>query len=117
MSADPSNSLAPLPPMIGGGEMGDLVRDTDWSSTALGDYRSWPASLRSALSLVLNTKGIAALYWGPQQWLLYNDAYGLALGDRHPARSVARCRRCSPTSPRCSVLKWHGCLPQAMVSP
>ncbi|WNC09330.1 ATP-binding protein [Pseudomonas coleopterorum] len=85
MSAAPSNSLAPVPPMIGGGEMGDLVRDTDWSSTALGDYRSWPASLRTALSLVLNTKGIAALYWGPQQWLLYNDAYGLALGDRHPA--------------------------------
>lgn len=79
------NPLAPVPPLIGGGEMGDLVRDTDWSSTALGDYSSWPASLRTALSLVLNTKGIAALYWGPQQWLLYNDTYGLALGDRHPA--------------------------------
>lgn len=65
MSAAPSNSLALVPPMIGGGEMGDLMRDTDWSSTALGDYRSWPASLRTALSLVLNTKGIAALYWGP----------------------------------------------------
>lgn len=85
MSAARSNSLAPVPPMIGGGEMGDLVRDTDWSSTALGDYSSWPASLRTALSLISNTKGIAALYWGPQQWLLYNDAYGLALGDRHPA--------------------------------
>ncbi|WP_342214390.1 PAS domain-containing sensor histidine kinase [Pseudomonas sp. CFBP 8758] len=55
------------------------MRDTDWSSTALADYRSWPASLRTSLSLVLNTKGIAALYWGPQQWLLYNDAYGLSL--------------------------------------
>jgi PAS domain S-box-containing protein len=40
--------------------------------------------LRTSLSLVLNAKGIAALYWGKQQWLLYNDAYGLALGDRHP---------------------------------
>jgi PAS domain S-box-containing protein len=71
--------------MIGGGEMGDRVRNTDWSNTALGDYNSWPQSLRTALSLVLNTKGIAALYWGPPQWLLYNDAYGLALSDRHPA--------------------------------
>ena len=71
--------------LIGGGEMGQLVRDTDWSTTPLGDYGSWPQSLRSSLSLVLNTKGIAALYWGPQQWLLYNDAYGMALGDRHPA--------------------------------
>jgi PAS domain S-box-containing protein len=70
--------------MIGGGEMGDRVRETDWSQTPLGDYDSWPVSLRTSLSLVLNAKGIAALYWGEQQWLLYNDAYGLALGDRHP---------------------------------
>jgi hypothetical protein len=67
--------------MIGGGEMGDLVHDMDWSRTALGDYCSWSASLRTSLSLVLNTKGIAALYWEPQQWLLYNDAYGLSLFD------------------------------------
>jgi hypothetical protein len=70
--------------MIGGGEMGDRVRETDWSQTPLGDYDSWPVCLRTSLSLVLNAKGIAALYWGEQQWLLYNDAYGLALGDRHP---------------------------------
>ncbi len=74
-----------VPPMIGGGQMGDLVRGTDWSLTPLGDYNRWPASMRTALSLVLNAKGIAALYWGERQWLLYNDAYGLALGDRHPS--------------------------------
>lgn len=70
--------------MIGGGEMGQLVRETDWARTPLGDYTTWPQSLRSSLSLVLNAKGIAALYWGPEQWLLYNDAYGVALGERHP---------------------------------
>lgn len=82
-----SLSLSPpsrAPRMIGGGEMGDRVRETNWSQTPLGDYDSWPVSLRTSLSLVLNAKGIAALYWGEQQWLLYNDAYGLALGDRHP---------------------------------
>ncbi|UAK25284.1 PAS domain-containing sensor histidine kinase [Sphingomonas nostoxanthinifaciens] len=73
-----------MPPIIGGGKTGQLVRETDWSATKLGDYQNWPQSLRSALSLVLNTKGIAALYWGPEQWLLYNDAYSAALGDRHP---------------------------------
>ena len=73
-----------VPPMVGGGQMGDLVRTTDWSLTPLGDYSRWPSSLRTALSLVLNAKGIAALYWGEQQWLLYNDSYGLALGERHP---------------------------------
>ena len=73
-----------VPPPIGGGAMGRLLRETDWSLTPLGDYRSWPQSLRSSLSLVLNAKGIAALYWGPEQRLLYNDAYADALGDRHP---------------------------------
>lgn len=70
--------------MLYGDQMGALVRDTDWSNTELGDYATWPQSLRSSLSLVLNSKNIAALYWGPEQWLLYNDAYGTALGDRHP---------------------------------
>lgn len=79
------NSRNDVPAMIGGGAMGQHVRDTDWSATPLGAYSTWPQSLRSALSLVLNAKGIAALYWGPDQWLLYNDAYGEALGDRHPA--------------------------------
>lgn len=64
--------------------MGDRLRATDWSQTGLGDYSSWPQSLITSLSLVLNAKGIAALYWGEQQWLLYNDAYALAIGERHP---------------------------------
>ena len=49
--------------MNGGGEMGRRVRETDWSQTPLGDYQTWPQSLRLSLSLVLNVKGIAALYW------------------------------------------------------
>lgn len=85
--ASPPTGTVPrtgVPPMAGGGEMGKRVRDTDWSTTPLGAFSTWPQSLRSSLSLVLNAKGIAALYWGPEQWLLYNDAYGAALGDRHP---------------------------------
>ena len=54
----------PVPAMRGGGAMGQHVRETDWSQTSLGVSSSWPQSLRLALSLVLNTKSIAALYWG-----------------------------------------------------
>jgi len=79
-----NNRAAHVPPMTGGGRIGDIVRTTDWSATPLGDYATWPQSLRSSLSLVLNASGIAALYWGPEQRLLYNDAYGDALGERHP---------------------------------
>ena len=64
--------------------MGTHVRDTDFTGSPLGPASTWPQSLRSALSLMLNTKGIAALYWGPDLLLLYNDAYGTALGERHP---------------------------------
>ena len=81
MSFEGSKAVSPL---IRGGEMGQRVRNVDWSTTPLGVFSTWPQSLRSALSMVLNTKGIAALYWGPQQYLLYNDAYGAVLGNRHP---------------------------------
>jgi PAS domain S-box-containing protein len=80
----PGEATSAVVPLIGGGKMGQRVRDTDWSTTPLGAFADWPQSLRSSLSLVLNANGIAALYWGPEQWLLYNDAYGAALGDRHP---------------------------------
>ncbi len=72
------------PVLVGGGKIGESVRSTDWSGTPLGPFASWPQSLVTALSLVLNSAGIAALYWGLDQLLLYNDAYGVALGDRHP---------------------------------
>ncbi|WP_062112306.1 hypothetical protein [Aureimonas sp. AU40] len=51
-----------IPPMVGGGGIGQHVRDTDWWATLLGAYATWPQSLRSSLLLVLNAKGIAALY-------------------------------------------------------
>lgn len=73
-----------IAPMLFGGETGKIVRQTDWSGTSIGEYATWPQSLRTSLSLVLNSKNIAALYWGPEQLLLYNDAYSQALGDRHP---------------------------------
>ena len=72
----------PVRPMSGGGAMGHLVRETDWSQTRLGPYSSWSQSLRTSLSLVLNAPGMAVLCWGPEQLMLYNDAYGAALGEQ-----------------------------------
>ena len=79
-----SPATFPVPLMRGGGAMGQFVRETNWSQTPLGDYFTWPQSLRSSLSLVLNTQGVAALYWGSDHKVLYNDAYGAVLEDRHP---------------------------------
>src|SRR5258706_14008481 len=70
---------------IGGGEMGKVVRAKDWSLTPLGPIESWPSSLRTAASLVLNSNFPIALAWGPHHVQLYNDGYWPICGVKHPA--------------------------------
>lgn len=78
------SSLKELGFLADGGDMGALTRAHDWSVTPLGPLSTWPQSLRSALSVCLNTGAVSAIYWGPEFRILYNDAYGPALGARHP---------------------------------
>jgi len=70
--------------LAGGGEIGALVRAYDWSATPLDAPDTWPQSLRSSLSICLNSSTPSAIYWGPDFRLLYNDAYSKILVDRHP---------------------------------
>ncbi|MFP2912475.1 ATP-binding protein, partial [Pyxidicoccus sp. 3LFB2] len=83
-------AAARLPPkgedfLQGGGELGALMRSTDWGKTALGPVRSWPQSLRTAVSMVLPSKFAMVVAWGPDFRFLYNDGYLPMLGDKHPA--------------------------------
>ena len=68
----------------GGGEMAERIRAHDWASTPLGSPQGWPQSLRTALSICLNSNFPTAVYWGPQLILLYNDAWSAIPGPRHP---------------------------------
>lgn len=52
--------------LIGGGEMGKLVRSMDWSKTPLGEIGSWPQSLRTTVSLRLSSNFPISLAWGPK---------------------------------------------------
>lgn len=70
--------------LIGGGEMGARIRSFDWSSTPLGPVPEWPQSLRSALSICLNSSFPTAIYWGSDLRLLYNDAWAHIPAERHP---------------------------------
>jgi len=70
--------------MAGGGETGALMRGMDWSSTPLGPVASWPQSLRTALSLVLNSRFELFIWWGPNFIMLYNEAYRQTLAAKHP---------------------------------
>ncbi len=67
---------------------GDLevdYRGVDWASTGLGDPTTWDATLRQALDLAWHTGYPTALFWGPEHVLLYNRAYVLLVGDKHPS--------------------------------
>lgn len=67
------------------GEMARLIRATDWFKTPLGPIESWPQSLRTAVSICLGSRHPIVLWWGPERWMFYNDAYRPMLGERkHP---------------------------------
>lgn len=68
--------------LIGGGEMAQRIAAFDWTATALGPIELWPQSLRTAVSLVVNSKYPHFLAWGPDLVFLYNDAYAPLLGSK-----------------------------------
>ena len=68
-----------------GGEMERLIREYDWSSTSLGSIASWPQSLRTAVNIVLHSPTPLVMLWGPEGIMIYNDAYSVFAGGRHPA--------------------------------
>lgn len=67
-----------------GGEMGQLMREKDWSSTEVGTPETWPHSLRTTVQLLLNTHFPMFVWWGPRLITFYNDAYRIIAGEKHP---------------------------------
>jgi len=67
-----------------GGNMGELIRSENWSATSLGTPDTWPDSLRSAVSLSINSGFPIAIYWGTDFSLIYNDAWSSIPGNKHP---------------------------------
>ena len=66
--------------------MGALMRSIDWSTTPVGPIECWPQSLRTALSILLETGFPMYIAWGPEFTQFYNDGYRPILGStKHPA--------------------------------
>src|SRR4051812_14668041 len=81
--------------LTGGGEMGSLTRDFDWSKTSLGPPEKWPQSLRVTVRLVLTSRHPMFIWWGPEFIQFYNDAYRETMGpERHPSALGARGHEC-----------------------
>jgi diguanylate cyclase (GGDEF)-like protein/PAS domain S-box-containing protein len=64
----------------GGSDMGTLLRSIDWGLTELGPIEQWPQSLRTAVSIMLDSKHPMFIAWGPSLICLFNDAYRPILG-------------------------------------
>lgn len=85
MQIETTNAHADLSFLHGGGEMGALIRAHDWSQSVLGPPAAWPESLRVSTSILLNSRFPMFVWWGPERTTLYNDAYRVILGEKHPA--------------------------------
>ena len=69
----------------GGGALGQLVREFDWTKTPLGAIEEWPQSLKTVVRTLLTSRFAMWMSWGPELTFLYNDDYArMTLGKKHP---------------------------------
>lgn len=67
------------------GEAARLIRSFDWRNTPLGRVEEWPSCLKTATAILLQSPVPIVMLWGEQGVMIYNDAYSVFAGHRHPA--------------------------------
>jgi signal transduction histidine kinase len=72
----------------------ELITSRDWSQTPLGPIERWPENLRSTVSLALNSSFPINIAWGPGAVQIWNEAYALLAGDKHPGAFGSDFRDC-----------------------
>ena len=83
----PDQSLSAASPgsfPAGGGELAALIRQFDWAKTSLGPLSAWPQSLKTVTDTMLRSPVPMVLLWGEDGIMIYNDAYSVFAGGRHP---------------------------------
>ncbi len=76
----------------GQGELPDLVRAFDWSTTPLGPIESWSKELLCIVNVMLASPIPTLIYWGESLTLLYNDAARPIASNKHPGALGASAR-------------------------
>jgi PAS domain S-box-containing protein len=71
--------------IFSGGEMGERIRNFDWSQTSLGVPELWPECLKIAVNLILQSNHPLVIFWGEEGFFLYNDSYIPIAGNKHPS--------------------------------
>jgi len=69
--------------LTGGGATAELIARYDWSRS-LGPIGAWPQSLKTTVGLMIHSPVPLVLLWGEDGIMLYNDAYSVFAGKRHP---------------------------------
>ena len=68
-----------------GGVVGRDLLDVDWDATPLGPPSSWPQSLTTVVTVVLQSRFSMWMAWGPELTFFCNDAYRRdTLGAKYP---------------------------------
>ena len=71
--------------IIGTSEMAGLIRAYEWDRTSLGAISGWPQSLITSVNLILQSPVPMVMLWDRSGIMIYNDAYAVFAGGRHPA--------------------------------
>ncbi|KAI9731534.1 MAG: hypothetical protein M1834_004654 [Cirrosporium novae-zelandiae] len=71
----PSESL---PPHI------QFAKSRNWAATSLGPMEEWSNALRGTCNMIMASPHPAAMYWGDDLIAIYNEAYTLLAGNKHP---------------------------------
>ncbi|KAM3088426.1 hypothetical protein ACMFMG_000070 [Clarireedia jacksonii] len=61
-----------------------FCRNYNWASTPLGPIETWNFDLRAMCNLIMGSPHPAAMYWGNDFTTIYNEAYILIAGQKHP---------------------------------
>lgn len=68
----------------GGGKLAELIRAFPWQDTALGPIAHWPSGLKTLVAFILRSPVPIVSLWGSDGYMIYNDAYSVFAGGRHP---------------------------------
>ena len=66
------------------GELAGLIRAFDWSTTRSGRSDAGPQSLKTIVGFLVHSPVPMVLLWGEDGIMIYNDAYSVFAGGRHP---------------------------------
>ncbi len=70
--------------LSGGGEMGQRIREFDWTTTPLGEPATWPQSLKTCIRIMLTSRQPIWIGWGKELIKFYNDPYKDIVRGKHP---------------------------------